>query len=182
MNRTGDVEGKTRQFASLLTHKTTIFYICLGYCREPVDAEDLTQEVYLRAYSNLPSLKHPDLKKEWLCRIARNVCLNFLHRSKRNPVSAPLLQAASHSGTPETAASEIQELNLIKETVARLPRKLREVFVLREYGELSYREIALSLGIREGTVMSRLNRARQNILKNMREHFDGSGNRSEENK
>lgn len=174
MNRSDDLEGETRQLASLLVHKTTIFYICLGYCREPVDAEDLTQEVYLRAYSGLSSLKYPDLKKEWLCRIARNVCLNFLRRSRHNPASAPLGEsAATHAATPETTAVENQELNLIKETVSRLPQKLREVFVLREYGELSYREISQSIGIREGTVMSRLNRARRIVLKRMREHFDG---------
>ena len=81
--------------------------------------------------------------------------------------------AATHAATPETTAVENQELNLIKETVSRLPQKLREVFVLREYGELSYREISQSIGIREGTVMSRLNRARRIVLKRMREHFDG---------
>ena len=180
MDQSVDWQNGGGQFETLLEHKTTIFHICLGYCRETQDAEDLTQEVFVRAYTGLSSLKHTDLKKEWLCRIARNVCLNFLKRVRRNPVTSSLQStAALVAGNPESEAEEHQVLLLLKEAISQLPRKLHEVFVLKEYGELSYREISQSLGIKEGTVMSRLHRARQNVLKNMRERFDERKSRSE---
>ncbi len=70
---------------------------------------------------------------------------------------------------PKDTAETQEQLRALKLAIGRLPWKLREVFVLREYGELSYQEVARTLGIKEGTVMSRLSRARAAVTKFVKE-------------
>lgn len=162
----------SHMFEELLSFKTIVFRICLGFSRNLLEAEDLTQDVYLKAYVNLDSLRDPGVKKEWLFRIARNTCLDHVKKQARNPLALrdnhkednPVFHPPDHR-TPESLALRDEEQAQVKAAIARLPRKQREVFVLKEYGDLSYREIAATLDIREGTVMSRLNRARQAVVK-----------------
>lgn len=165
-----------------MTYKQTVFRICLGFCRDPWDAEELTQEVYLKAYVKLDTLKDPGRKREWLFRVARNTCLDHVKQLKRRrthgtvtPLEPGVDAVDDRGGTPETLAAQARELKQLKEVIARLPAKLQEVLVLKEYADLSYREIAASLGIKEGTVMSRLNRARQTVIKRMRNRCVSKG-------
>lgn len=148
-----------------MAFKENVFRICLGFCRNAADAEDLTQDVYLKAYRNLESLKDPDLKKPWLYRIARNTCLDH-HRSQEARRGREL--SAADDGiareNPEAETERDEQVGRLKEAVNSLPKRQKEVFVLREYGHLSYEEIARTAGIRIGTVMSRLNRARRAVL------------------
>lgn len=157
-------------FESLLAHRESVFRICLGFSRDYIEAEDLAQEIYLKAYQNMGALKDSAFSKEWLYRIAKNACLD---RSKMIRVRAVLLRRWAESG-PRSDDSEIaspvdDRLSRLKAAVRQLPKKLRPVFVLRLYGHLSYEEIAATLGIARGTVMSRLNRARARVAEMIRE-------------
>jgi RNA polymerase sigma-70 factor (ECF subfamily) len=165
---------KEKLFSDLMAYKDTVFRICLGFSRDHGDAEDLAQEVYLRAYDKLESLRQPHLRKEWLYRIARNICLNQVKKRARWPISA--LEPGQDQAvelTPETHLDRQEQLKILKRVLARLPQKQREIFVLKEYGHLSYQQIAALLGIKEGTVMSRLNRARQAVIEKMRRQVYG---------
>lgn len=165
---------KQEIFDGLLRFKDTVFRICLGFSKNHGDAEDLVQEVYLRAYDKLESLRHPDLKKEWLYRIARNICLNQVKRNSRWSISS--LEPGDDrqvAETPEVQLDQAEQLRILKNVINRLPRKQREIFVLKEYSRLSYREIAAVLDIKEGTVMSRLSRARQSVIEKMRRQVYG---------
>ncbi len=148
-----------------MAFKENVFRICLGFCRNAADAEDLTQDVYLKAYRNLESLKDADLKKPWLYRIARNACLDH-HRSLAARRSREL--SAARDGIaredPEAEVERDERVERLKEAVGSLPKRQKEIFVLREYGHLSYEEIARTAGVRLGTVMSRLSRARRAVL------------------
>jgi len=164
---------KQELFNELMTHKEIVFQICLGYSKNPWDAEDLTQDVYLKAYKKTESLKDPRLKKEWLLRIAKNTCLDHgRKRSVRRLFSLNQEIALLDPGSPEKHLVRDESLRALKNAVSQLPAKLKEAFVLREYGQLSYHDIAVVLGIKEGTVMSRLSRARLAVLNRMKEEIN----------
>ena len=168
------MEDKTKTFDEMLTQKETVFRICLGFSKNTQDAEDLTQEVYLKAWRKMDTLKDAGAVRAWLFRVARNTCIDHINKMRLRrlfqlfPGDEP-----PAPNTPETLLENKQQIDLLKRTVQRLSTKLREVFVLKEYGRLSYQEIAVSLGIKEGTVMSRLNRARSEVKKQIRRENHG---------
>jgi len=146
----------------MMACREAVFRICLGFSRNAAEAEDLSQDVYLKACRRLAGIRHPYLASEWLFRIARTTCLDHL---KRRRLSCELertagREAAADVRTPEAASVTRERMMRLKTAVSRLPRKQREVFVLREYGGLSYEELGRVLGAKAGTVMSRLSRAR----------------------
>jgi len=163
-------------FEDLMTHQEQVFGICLGFTRNRQDAEELVQEVYLKAYAHKDSIKAALSAKGWLLRIARNTCLD--HQKKRGHVRTLSLEEAGEPADDcdiEKRQDRNERLEIVKEAVERLPRKLKEVFVLREYGELTYEEMSASLGTNLGTIMSRLNRARHAVMRLVREATDGKG-------
>jgi RNA polymerase sigma-70 factor, ECF subfamily len=155
----------------MMSYREDVFRICLGFSRNPQDAEDLSQEAYLKALRKIGTVRDPGALKPWLLRIARNTCLDHQKKGrlfrlfKRSVSRDDAREKPTREGPPH-----IQEnVARLKEAVRLLPGKQREVFVLREYGHLSYAELAETLGLRQGTVMSRLNRARRAVLDFMNE-------------
>lgn len=147
-----------------MIYQEKVLLICLGFSRNPADAEDLAQEVYLKALRNIDSLTDLSLVKFWLYRITRNTCLDFSRKRKLRRHSPLEPEHQQHdSQTPESQVIAGEQLRALKEAIQQLPKKQREVFIMKEYGDLSYQEIADTLRINPGTVMSRLNRARQAI-------------------
>ena len=162
-------------YEGLSGHREDIFRICLGFSRNVADAEDLCQDVFLKAILRRDDLRDPGGARIWLLRIARTTCLDRIRRDRRRPtVSLEVLSdpAAAAIAVPPPADPG-PALRRIKEAVGRLPRKQREVFVLREYGGLSYEEIGRTLEIKAGTVMSRLNRARRAVAAEAKEERHG---------
>jgi RNA polymerase sigma-70 factor (ECF subfamily) len=163
---------------SLFVHRETVFRICLGFSRNYAEAEDLAQDVYLKAHRNLPRLKNPDLAREWLLRIAKNTCLDqrktsrlrrlllFQWSERRTGIRPAPETDAPAEASPRSPDPRLAEL---KAAVRSLPPKLREAFVLREYAHLSYEDIAAALGLKTGTVMSRLHRARAVVNQKLQE-------------
>jgi len=154
----------------MLAYQDSVFRICLGFSRNISDAEDLAQDVFLKAYRKLGTLKNPSLSKEWLFRVAKNTCLDYQKKSRLGRLL--LLQwreASREMNNPEAEVAQNEQIQRLKKAVQRLPKRLRVVFVMREYGHLSYQEIAATLGIKEGTVMSRLNRARSRVTEALQE-------------
>jgi len=163
--RTGE---KKNLFEELLDHQERVFHICLGFSRNPRDAEDLTQDAYLKAFRKIESLRNTSLLREWLFRIAKNTCLDHAKKNRIRISTYDSNNEPVESKSPESLVAEMEQLRNLKKTIQLLPKKQREVFVLREYGDLSYQEIAATLRIKEGTVMSRLNRARKSVMNQMR--------------
>ena len=158
-------DGDAKLLEDMMACQEAVFRICLGFSRNASDAEDLSQDVYLKAYRSLGKVRHPYLIKEWLFRITRNTCLDHMRRRCR---SRELERTASSRNTVDAATPEVksatdERLKWLKTALAQLPRKQREVFILREYGGLSYEELGRVLGAKAGTIMSRLNRARTAI-------------------
>ena len=152
-----------------LIHLDSAYSLALWLLRVPADAEDAVQDAAIRAYRAFDQLQGQDAKP-WLLTIVRNVCYRRLQERWRdnNVISLDEALATPHgiselsSGehSPEQAAIGSSERAALEAAIAQLPPVFREVIVLREIEELSYREIADVIGAPVGTVMSRLSRAR----------------------
>jgi RNA polymerase sigma-70 factor (ECF subfamily) len=130
--------------------------------RSPHDADDVVQEAFLRAYRFFPSFRGTDARA-WVLTIVRNACWTFLRAKSSKGIEAPFDEARE----PADGAASVEEDLVrradgerLKRALDELPPEFREVVVLRELEELSYREIAAVAGIPVGTVMSRLARGR----------------------
>lgn len=166
--------GRGDRFEMLLSYQELVFRLCLGFARDPAEAEDLSQEVYLKALKKIKTLKDPAVAKEWLLRITRNTCLDYQKKSRsRCRLSLESQADFKERMNPETLLEKKELRQILKGAISRLPRRQKEILILREYGDLSYEEIASVLQIKKGTVMSRLNRARQSLLRLIQEKKNG---------
>ena len=165
--------GEIMVFERLLIHQEIIFRICLGYSRNYAEAEDLAQEVYLKAYQSLPSLRDSSSAKDWLIRIAKNACLDRQKNLRTQGIWLRRRAREMDFESPTSAEESLEgRLLQLKRAIRRLPRKLRTIFVLREYGHLTYEEMAAALELKKGTVMSRLSRARRQVAAALQEKSD----------
>jgi RNA polymerase sigma-70 factor (ECF subfamily) len=135
--------------------------------RNREDAEDIVQETCLRAIRSADAIHADGSLKSWLFVILRNIWLNQLRRRSAAPQFAELdedvslAEIAVETGKdPDSLFVRKMEGERIRRAIEQLPADHREIILLREYEELSYREIAAVLGCPIGTVMSRLQRAR----------------------
>ena len=161
---------QSKLFEDLMNYRETVFCICLGFTKNPRDAEELVQETYLKAYKNIGTLKDKNTAKGWLFKIAKNTCLDQAKKEKwRKFFRLSGRMEPVRVKNPESQLLWAEQLEVLKRSIGRLPDKQKEIFILREYGLLSYQEISETLGIKKGTVMSRLKRARQAITDMVRE-------------
>jgi RNA polymerase sigma-70 factor (ECF subfamily) len=138
--------------------------------RNYAEAEDLVQETYVRAIPAMDRLRPESNMKAWLFKILRNIWLNQLRKRRSDPQMVPtdeesgLLDNLANPGrnSYEIYAGEV-ERRRVRDAIQELPMEAREIILLREFEELSYQEIATLLGCPQGTVMSRLARARSKL-------------------
>jgi RNA polymerase sigma factor (sigma-70 family) len=163
-----------QRFASLvLPHLNQAFNLARWLTRNDQDAEDVVQEAYLRAYRFFPSLRGNDARA-WLLTIVRNSFYTW-HEHRRNESGAASFDEQLHSladtaqalppdgapGSPDGQLLRRERQQAVRAALQTLPLEFREVIVLRELDDMSYKEIAAIVGIPLGTVMSRLARGRQ---------------------
>ena len=169
-NATIDDPVNARRFRdAALPHLDAAYTLARYLLGNQADAEDAVQECYLRALRHFDTFRGPAIKP-WLFAILRNVCLTeYARRSvvdlrdvnaelDKSDNTEPLWGEAPE--TPETTMIRKLDAGTIQRLVAALPDPFREVIVLREINDLSYRDIAEVIGAPVGTVMSRLARAR----------------------
>ena len=128
------------------------------------DAADLTQQVFLRVFSKIGTFAGQSRFETWLYRLAVNEALQHLRKGSRWQFK-PLSQEPMSEQEPHEHQKQNSEL--LEQALARLDTELRSIFVLREVEGLSYREIAEAVDIPEGTVGSRLNRARKELQRHL---------------
>lgn len=157
--------GSAHAFEELVRrYYTPVVNIAYRICGQSTLAEDMAQETFLRAWTNLASFQLSRSLKTWLFRIAVNATLDHLRRRSETPIDDEFIQLVVDPGLdPEAALVNKQQAEHIQRLLNSLPEAARSVLVLREYGELSYHEIAAVLDVPLGTVMSRLNYARTRL-------------------
>ncbi len=127
--------------------------------------EDIVQNVFLKFYVNLPAIKEVNKPGSWLFTTARNEAFTFLRKRKIRSESYIDEDFEYDSGERMDGDVEENEIkNIIDKEVENMEEETKEIFVLRQYSELSYREIADVLGVDEGIVKGRLFRARQKLI------------------
>jgi RNA polymerase sigma factor (sigma-70 family) len=146
-----------------LPHLDGAYNFARWLVHDEVDAEDVVQEAFLRAFRSFDGLREAD-PRAWLMAIVRNAAYDFLRRHRR-PQHVPLQDdeqgLATTEPSPEATAIARSSTRRLVALIAALPPQFREVIVLREQETLSYHEIAEVVGVPIGTVMSRLARARR---------------------
>ena len=159
-----------------MPHLDAAYNLARWLTRNDSDAQDVVQDAYLRAFKYFDSFEGEN-PSAWLLAIVRNTCFTWMRRNRpteevvgSEPVDEdnagnvePLLGGGSRqlATDPETLLIEGRDRTQVNNLVAKLPAEFREVIVLREIEDMSYREIADIVGIPIGTVMSRLSRARK---------------------
>ena len=152
-----------------MPHLDAAFNLARWITRNDHDAEDVVQEAMLRAYRFCDSLRGEP--RPWLLAIVRNACFSWLRANRPADLAGGLddeAAPADEAAGPEMLAEREFDRRRLNEAIAALPAQFREVLVLRELEDLSYKDIARVVGAPMGTVMSRLSRARRLLAESMR--------------
>lgn len=165
--------GDTAAFAALVRrHQDRVFGFILRMLDARDEAMELTQDVFVKAWQALPGWRPEARFSTWLLQIARNAALDQLRR-RRVVQFAPLddgMDVADTGPGPEARYASRQRQALLENALQQIAAEHREILLLREVEDLSYAELAAVLGIAEGTVKSRLARARAALLQHFRPH------------
>lgn len=163
-------KGDHQAFAEIVRrYQRAIYRLAYGMTRNASDADDIAQESFVRAYQALDRFRVGEPLYPWLARIAVNLVYSLYRRRKRRPETAlePMLEAGHQWATAEDdpleASAKRERDERIDAAFAELKPEHRSVLALRVVDGLSYDEIAKSLAVPIGTVMSRLSRARQEL-------------------
>jgi len=151
-------------------HAAAAYNLARWLTRNDQDAEDVEQEASLRAFRAIEGFHGGD-SRAWLLTIVRNASYTWLHRNRNRDFTVPfddrLQDMADDSPGPETLMLKRVDREALAQALERLPVELREIVVLREMEDLSYKEIAQIADLPIGTVMSRLARARRRLQQSL---------------
>jgi RNA polymerase sigma-70 factor (ECF subfamily) len=155
-------------------HWRKVFNIAYKFTGKHDEAEDLTQDVFLKIFKSLDTFDRRANFQTWLVSVSRNLCIDH-YRSVRKEretidrdVDAGQLSPAAVTISPIAALEQADRVTLLKKALAYLPPTLRSAVLLRDIQELSYQEIADRLQLPEGTVKSRINRGRTELARQIR--------------
>ena len=171
----------------LLLHQKKVYNLCLRMSANPDDALDLSQEAFLRAWRSLGQYQFEASFSTWLFRLTSNICIDFLRRKKRRQETsltesyddsdegAELSVPDAQPGPEQQAITNETKIELAR-AMEQLSPEHREILQLRVIEDLQYEQIADILGVRVGTVKSRLARARLSFRKILKagNYFDSA--------
>ena len=177
--------GDSNAFGTLVeTYQDRVYNLALRMCGNPDDAFDLSQEAFFRAWRGLSGFQGEAAFSTWLFRLTANVCLDWLRAKKRRPTVSLTavdddgeevqMEIADPGKSPEEILEAAEDREALAKAMNQLPVEYRQILTMRAINDMSYTEIAEALQLREGTVKSRLSRARL-ALRNL---LVKSGNKS----
>jgi RNA polymerase sigma-70 factor (ECF subfamily) len=159
------------------THTRRVYGFCYRFTGRDTEAQDLTQEVFLRVFRSLKSYRSDEgAFVTWLTRLSRNLLIDHYRRTRQERVTEsieeqlPTIEGKEAAGArPDGLLAGREASEALQAALARLSPDLREAVILRDLQEMDYREIAQVLKIPEGTVKSRINRGRAELARVLRQ-------------
>jgi len=155
-------------------HWRRVFNVAYKFVGKHDEAEDLTQDIFLKIFKSLDTFDRRANFQTWLISVSRNLCIDH-YRSVRKErqtidrdVDANELTPAAPEPGPIAALEQRDRVTLLRDALAVLPESLRTAVVMRDIQELSYQDIAARLRLPEGTVKSRINRGRTELARQIR--------------
>ncbi len=151
-----------------------VFNVAYKFVGKHDEAEDLTQDIFLKIFKSLDTFDRRANFQTWLISISRNLCIDHYRsvRKERETIDRDVdtsdLSPQSHDPSPVAALEQRDRVALLRDAMAALPETLRTAVLMRDIQELSYQEIAEQLRLPEGTVKSRINRGRTELARQIR--------------
>lgn len=147
-------------------YEAPVYRLALRMCGgRAEDAQEVAQEAFLAAWRGLPRFRGQCRFSSWLSKLTANAAVDHLRREKRRPAAVPL-ENAGEPADPHTPQEELERRELhraVQQALDRLTPEHREVLLLRQMQGLSYQEIGAALSLEEGTVKSRISRAKRQL-------------------
>ena len=173
------LQGDEKAFETLLNkYRNLVFSIMIKMVRNHQEAEDLTQEAFMKAFNSLSSFNDEFAFSTWLMKIASNNCIDFLRKRKLRTYSIhePIqykdekieIDIPDHEPTPEKQLLQSERAKMIQSAIDELPERYRYVILLRHKEEKSYEEISEILNLPLGTVKAQIFRAREILNKKLK--------------
>lgn len=174
------MDGDSGAWADMVrTHQRRVYGLCYRFTGNAADAEDLTQDVFLKIYSNLGAFDSSRGSfPVWITTMTRNLLVDNFRRSRNQRATDSLDEGWDHSDelrptdrlaakgpTPHESAARNELAQMVQKALARVSVELREAVILRDLQDFDYKEIAQVLGIPEGTVKSRISRGRAELAR-----------------
>jgi RNA polymerase sigma-70 factor (ECF subfamily) len=174
------MDGDSGAWAELVReHHRRVYGLCYRFTGNPTDAEDLTQDVFLKIYSNLTSF---DVSRGslqvWITTMTRNLLVDNFRRTRHLRVTGsldegwneteelrPVDRLMAEGPSPHESAAQKELAKMVQNALAKVSPELREAVILRDLQDMDYKEIAQVLGIPEGTVKSRISRGRAELAR-----------------
>ena len=174
------MNGDSGAWAELVrTHHRRVYGLCYRFTGNPADAEDLTQDVFLKIYSNLSSFDTTRGSLQvWITTMTRNLLVDNFRRTRNLRATGslddgwesteelrPIDRLVQKGPSPHESAAQKELATMVQNALAKVSVELREAVILRDLQDMDYKEIAQVLGIPEGTVKSRISRGRAELAR-----------------
>ena len=172
-------KGDRRAFEKLVKlHEKNVYNLALKLLKNREDALDAAQEAFLKAWISIKSFRGDSKFSAWLYRLTYNTCLDFLRKAKKGEIISltsededeSIRDVKDDAPTPEEHVQREELRQTVRDAVNSLPEEYRQLIIMREFAGLTYAEIADAAGISEGTVKSRLSRARIKLAEILRQN------------
>lgn len=144
------------------SYSKSVYNIALNFFAERDIAADVTQEIFIKIYHNLDKFREERNFSSWIFTISKNYCIDYWRKNRKHLLNKQELdeKISTSRPTPEENLVRESEIEILRKKISQLEPELRVALILRDIQDLSYQEIAERFSIPEGTVKSRINRAR----------------------
>jgi len=169
------LNGNSKAYEKLMNrYKRNVYYIAFKFLNNEIDAEDVTQECFMKAFASLDKYEAKFAFSTWLYKIASNTCVDYIRKKKfetlslqsninnhNNDEETPIQINDTKFHTPDLGLEKKERVEIINKLVNKLPEKYRLLIELRYFQELSYEEISENTNLAIGTVKAQLHRAKE---------------------